>query len=109
MFLFVADEDTHLAQLAYSHLARGEYQTAVARYEELFARQANVPLWAYFDTAQACAALGQQEAALKYLRIAAKLGWSAVEMTEQTEEFSILYDTPEWTDLMARIRRNQKR
>jgi len=108
IFIFACDEGEHLAQLAYSHLAQGDYQTAVDRYEELFARQTDVPLWAYFDTAQACAALGQQENALKYLRIAAKLGWSAAEMTEQTTEFRILYEIPEWADLMAQIRRNQK-
>ncbi|WP_420644564.1 GNAT family N-acetyltransferase [Candidatus Leptofilum sp.] len=39
IFLFALDEGNHLAQLAYSHLTRGEYQTAVDRYEELFAQQ----------------------------------------------------------------------
>ena len=101
-------EGDHLAQLAYAYVSRGEYHLAIEKYEQLFAREANVPLWVYFDAAQAYAALEQQESALKYLRIAAKQGWYAAEMTEQTEEFSILYDTPEWTDLMARIRRNQK-
>ncbi len=55
-----------------------------------------------------CAALGQQENALKYLGIAAKLGWSAAEMTEQATEFCLLHETPEWAALMAQIRRNQK-
>jgi RimJ/RimL family protein N-acetyltransferase len=109
MYMFASDEGDHLAQLAYSHLARGEYQSAFERYEQLFARKANVPLWAYFDTAQACAALGRQDDAFNYLRMAAKLGWSAAEMTEQTKEFRILYDTPEWVALMARIRDNQRR
>ena len=108
MFLFVADVDNHLAQVAYSHLARGEYQAAIERYEELFARKSDAPTMAYFDTAQACAALGQKESALKYLRIAVKLGWSAAEATEKTAEFRILHDTPEWTALLARIRSNQQ-
>ena len=108
MFIFVSDEEDHLAQLAYSHLARGDYPTAIEHYEQLFALKAEVPVWAYFDTAQAYAALGQGEDALKYLRLAAKSGWSAVETTEQTEEFHFLHATPEWDTLLAQIRRNKK-
>lgn len=107
-FLFALDEAEHLAQLAYSHLARGEYQTAVDRYEELFALQTDVPLWAFFDTAQAYAALGQSGNALNYLRILAESGWTAVKMVEETSEFSNLHETVEWADLMTRMRRNQK-
>ena len=58
--------------------------------------------------AQACAALGQSENALKYLHIAAELGWTAVNMVEQTPEFRILLETPEWATLMAQIWRNQE-
>jgi RimJ/RimL family protein N-acetyltransferase len=108
MYLFTLDLSDHLAQLAYSFLARDEHRQAIDTYEKLFAQKADVPAWAYFDTAQAWAALENEENALKYLRIAAKNGWSASDATEQTAEFRILHDIPEWKDVIARIRQNQK-
>ncbi len=108
MYLFALNVDTHLAQVAYSKLSSGEHREAIELYEQLFAQKANVPTWAYFDTAQACAALGEVDKALKYLRMAAKQGWSAVEMTEQTAEFKILHDSPEWDAIIEQIRQNQQ-
>jgi len=108
MFLFALDLSEHISQLAYSHLARGEYRQAIDCYEELFASESNIPTWAYFDTAQAWAGLGEREPALKYLRMAAKDGWSAVEMTEQTTEFHILKEMPEWTDVIERMLQNKQ-
>jgi RimJ/RimL family protein N-acetyltransferase len=109
MYLFALDIHTHMAQVAYSRLANGQYQEAVELYERLFAQKADVPTWAYFDTAQACAALGETEKALKYLRMAVKQGWSAVALTEQTTEFKILHDMPEWETLLGRMRQAEKR
>jgi GNAT superfamily N-acetyltransferase len=100
MCVFALDLHTHMAQLAYSRLVSGEHQEAIDRYEELFAQQANPPVWAYFDTAQACAALGQVDKALKYLHTAVKQGWSDVTSIESTSEFQILHDRPEWEDLL---------
>jgi GNAT superfamily N-acetyltransferase len=108
MYFFSLDLSDHQAQLAYSFLARGEHRRAIDCYEQLFAQKADVPTWAYYDTVQAWAALGDIENAIKYLRIAAKNGWSAVDATEQTPEFQILHDSPEWTDVIERIRQNQK-
>jgi len=108
MYLFAFDLSDHLAQLAYSFLARGEHRQAIDAYEQLFAQKADVPTWAYFDTAQAWAALGDGENALKYLRMAAKHGWSAADATQQTPEFQILHDSPEWEKVLERIRQNQK-
>jgi GNAT superfamily N-acetyltransferase len=108
MYLFALDLSEHLAQLAYSFLARGEHRQAIDCYEQLFAQKADVPTWAYYDTAQAWAVLGDSENALKYLRIAAKNGWSAVDATEQTPEFQILHDSPQWKDIIERIRQNEK-
>lgn len=107
MYLFSLDLHTHTAQLAYSKLSRGEYQEAIELYEELFAQNAELPTWAYFDTAQACAALGQADKALKYLQVAVKQGWTAVELTEGTEEFQILQGTPEWDNLIGRMRQGK--
>lgn len=109
MYFFALDFSEHLSQLAYSHLARGDYQQAIEGYETLFASESNIPIWAYFDTAQAWAGMGEREHALKYLRMAAKNGWSAVEMTEQTPEFQFLKDLPEWIVLIERILKNKQK
>jgi len=106
MYLFALDVDTHLAQVAYSKLSNGENEEAIELYEQLFEQKVDVPTWAYFDTAQACAAIGEEHKALKYLRMAAKQGWAAVEMTEQTAEFKILHKSPEWPAIIAKIRKN---
>ena len=108
MYLFALDMSEHLAQLAYSYLSSGEYQHAIDCYERLFAQKADVPSWAYFDTAQAWASLGNGENALKYLRMAAKSGWPAVEETIQTPEFQFLHDWPEWQEVIERIQQNRK-
>ena len=109
MHLFARDLTEHRSQLAYSYLARGDYREAIKVYEELFSQEANVPLWAYFDTAQAWAALEDAENALKYLRIAAREGWPAVEMTEKTPEFQFLQNRREWVQIIAQMRKNQKK
>ena len=83
-------------------------QQAIDCYEQLFAQKTNVPSWAYFDTAQAWASLGDGEKALKYLRMAAKSGWPAVEETTQVPEFQFLHDRPEWQEVIEHIKQNQK-
>ena len=108
MYLFAQNETDHYAQLAYSYLAQGEHKKAIEVYEQLFAQGAEVPLWAYFDTAQAWAALGDSSNAIKYLRLAVEHGWSAVDATLQTTEFEILHNTSEWDEVIERIRDNQK-
>jgi GNAT superfamily N-acetyltransferase len=108
MYLFALDVHTHMAQVAYSKLAKGEHREAVEIYEQLFAQKADVPTWAYFDTAQACAALGDAEKALKYLQMAVKQGWSAASLTEQTTEFKILHEKPEWEALIKRMRQAER-
>jgi len=108
MYLFALDLADHLAQLAYSFLARGEHRAAIDCYEQLFAQKADIPSWAYFDTAQAWAALDDGDNAVRYLRLAAKSGWSAVEITEQTPEFQLLHDTPEWVEVIERMRNRGK-
>ena len=108
MYLFALDSLEHLAQLAYSFLSRGEYQHAIDCYERLFAQKADVPSWAYFDTAQAWASLGEGEKALKYLRLASKSGWPAVEETTQAPEFQFLHNLPEWQEIIEHIKQNQK-
>jgi RimJ/RimL family protein N-acetyltransferase len=109
MYLFALDVHTHMAQVAYSRLANGQHRKAVELYEQLFSQKADVPTWAYFDTAQGCAALGDTEKALRYLKIAVKQGWSAVELTEQTAEFEILHAMPEWEALLERMRQVERK
>jgi GNAT superfamily N-acetyltransferase len=109
MYLFARDMSEHLAQRAYSFLAQKEYHRAIQCYEDLFAQKATVPTWAYFDTAQAWAALGGNENAIKYLRMAAKEGWSAVEIVEQAPEFKFLHGLPEWAEVINHMRQNQRK
>ncbi len=108
MYLFAQDMSEHLAQFAYSYLSRGEYQHAIDSYEQLFSQKTDVPSWAYFDTAQAYASLGEGEKALKYLGLAAKSGWPAVEETTQAPEFKFLHDRHEWQEVIEHIKQNQK-
>ena len=105
--LFVLDMSDHLAQLGYSFLTRGEHRQAINCYEQLFDQKADVPIWAYLDTAQAWAALGEGNHALKYLQIAAKQGLSAVETVKQIPEFQFLHDWPAWHELIERIQQNR--
>jgi len=106
--LFVLDMSDHLAQLGYSFLTRGEHRQAINCYEQLFDQKANVPIWAYLDTAQAWAALGEGNNALKYLQIAAKQGLSAVETVKQIPEFQFLHDWPAWQEVIEGIQQNRK-
>jgi RimJ/RimL family protein N-acetyltransferase len=107
MYLFMFDLTTHLTQLAYSYLAKGEHQKAIAVYEQLFAREDSLPAWAYFDAAQAWAAVGDSENALKYLSFAVQKGWAEIAVTEQTPEFQILYNTQEWTELLEQMKQSE--
>ncbi|MBC8332308.1 MAG: GNAT family N-acetyltransferase [Anaerolineae bacterium] len=107
MYLFALDTAEHLAQLAYSFLARGQHRQAIESYEQLFAQKEVIPSWAYFDTAQAWAALEESKKAIHYLRMAAEHGWSAVDETEQTPEFHILHNSPDWGSVIEQIRTNK--
>jgi tetratricopeptide (TPR) repeat protein len=109
MYLFARDLSENLAQMAYSYLSQGDYDRAIECYEDLFSQKAEVPIWAYFDTAQAWAALGDSDNAIKYLRMAAKEGWSAVEMVEQVPEFHILHGLPGWSEAIKHMRQNQQK
>jgi RimJ/RimL family protein N-acetyltransferase len=109
MHLLMLDLSDNLAQLAYSHLVNGEYPKAIECYEQLFAQKADVPAWAYFDTAQACAALGEAEKALKYLHMAVKKGWTSLETIEQTTEFQIIHKAPEWIALLDQMKDQENR
>lgn len=107
MYLLMLDLTSHLAQLAYSFLAKGEHRKASAVYEQLFARDDNFPAWAYFDAAQAWAALGDSENALKYLSFAVQEGWAEIAATEQTPEFQILNKTHEWVELLEQMKQRE--
>lgn len=100
------DESAHAAQAAYTRLRGGDASGALARFEALFARQADVPVWAYHDAAEAAAATGDASRALTYLRIAAKHGWSSTDTTESTPAFAALRDLPEWASVLDRMRHN---
>jgi len=108
IYLFMLNEYDHLGQLAYSNLLRSQYREAIEIYEKIFAQKTDIPTWAYFDTAQAWAALGDGENAIKYLRLAAKDGWTAVELVEQTKEFKFLKEIPQWDDVIERMQQNKK-
>jgi len=106
--LFALDVWEHLAQLGYSFLSRGEYRHAIECYEQLFTEKDDIASWAYFDTAQAWAGLGESEKAISYLRQAAENGWTDVSVTEQTPEFEVLHNLPEWKSVLDEIRKNHK-
>lgn len=109
LYLFARDLTEHRSQLAYSSLAKGDYREAIRVYEEIFSQEGKVPIWAYFDNAQAWAALGDADNALKYLQIAAREGWSAAEWTEQVPEFKFLHGLPEWTKVIEQMQQNKKK
>ena len=109
MYVFALDLNDHRAQVAYSHLAGGRLMEACKIYEDLFSQGAVVPLWAYFDAAEARAILGDAGMAITHLKSAVDRGWTSMELIEQTDAFVLLHGMAEWDELIARIRENQSK
>lgn len=107
MYIFAMDVNDHRAHQAYAHLASGRLEESCLLYEDLFAEGVALPLWAYFDAAQARAALGDADLAMAHLQRAAELGWTSLEWLEQTEEFKDLQGTAAWAELVAKVQANQ--
>jgi RimJ/RimL family protein N-acetyltransferase len=104
IYILTLDEAESVAQEAYGHLQAGRYEEAIAAYERLLALVDEPPAWAYFEAAQAWAAVGDREKALAHLNTAVERGWSSAAALEGCPEFQILHDTPQWAALLAHIR-----
>ncbi len=94
------DETINLAINGNMRLQRGEYADALEWFERALAAGAQGG-WVYWGAAQAAAAAGQTETALRYLRQALDRSAVSREQLETAERLRPLYDTPGWRALLA--------
>jgi GNAT superfamily N-acetyltransferase len=102
-FYYMYDPIDHLAELGWYHYRQRDYRKTVQYYEQVFAQRENNPDYYYHLTASAWALLGQREQALEYLSAAVDHGWADAEFTGQQEEFEMLHNAPEWSEILARM------
>ena len=106
-YFYIYDLIDHLAELGWYYYRRGKYDKTIQYYEQVFTQREDNPDYYYHLTASAFALMGNREKALKSLLDAVKAGWSNVDWTRSQEEFEILQELPEWTDLLEKMENNQ--
>lgn len=97
---YVFDLSGHLAELGWYYYRKGDYVKTVDCYEQVFARQCTSPDYYYHLVASAQAHLGNREQAAVFLRSALDHGWTDLKHTRQQKEFSILYGTSAWNEVL---------
>jgi RimJ/RimL family protein N-acetyltransferase len=86
-------------------LLRGKkYQDALDRYQKAMI-MGDAPNWVYHNAAMCCAMLGVKAAALGYLAKSIRRGWQNIALTETCDEFQGLHELPEWSKLVARMKK----
>ena len=96
------DEVDNLAANGNARLREGRYEEAQDWFEQAFAR-GEAKDWAYWGAARAAAALGQDEAALRYLGQAVDRGFRELALLIQAEDFKRLYGSRSWEALIAQL------
>lgn len=98
---FYSEEAEELAERGWRAFQRERYEDTLAFYERVFLLRPDSPGFQYHLAARASAAIGDQQAALSYLRRAIETGWSAPEFTRSCPEFESLHETDEWTRVLG--------
>jgi tetratricopeptide (TPR) repeat protein len=96
------DEASNLAVHGNISFDRQQYAEALRWYEQAFAH-GNTWAWAYWNAAQAAAAQGQNDVALRYLAQAIDRGFDNVRLMQQSVHLYNLHDTVEWRALLAHL------
>ncbi|MCW3982115.1 MAG: GNAT family N-acetyltransferase [Candidatus Bathyarchaeota archaeon] len=111
------NEAHHLAETGLAHFRAKRYREAVECYEGVFAtKRRDMPDWMpaelhlyYHLVARAKAAIGENDAAIKYLEKAIDNGRIHIDFTENYEEFNSLRETQEWKELMTKLEKKSSR
>ncbi len=107
-YLYVFDKATHLAESGWRSVQAKRYQEAVDAFQQVFALKEDAPHYWYHSAAMAYAGSGDSDNALAYLRKVAERDWPHFDFTAHCQEFVGLHDTPEWTAILRRMRKQQE-
>lgn len=107
------NEAHHLAETGLAHFRAKRYREATECYEKVFAvRSEDMLDWMpgelhkyYHLVARAEAAMGEKDAAIKYLEKAIDKGWTHIDFTKNCDEFNSLHGTQAWKELIAKLER----
>lgn len=98
----------HVAEMGFSHFSEKRYKEALKNLRKvLSASKKDLPTWMpeklpsyYHLAAEAWAALGHHQNAMKFLKMAFDKGWRNIDFTEKRELFASLHDKREWKELL---------
>ncbi len=102
-YYYMYDPIDHLAELGWYYYKRGKYEKTVNYYEQVFTLRDENADYYYHLAASAWALLGNVGKALKYLKEAARAGWSHAEWTKSQEEFEILHGMSAWDAVLTQM------
>lgn len=96
-------EALRLRMMAWGAYTTGHYAETVQLNEQVFALEPDVPDYCYHLSAVAAAALGDTDAALRYLHAAVDRGWADADLTRSCDEFAPLHGLDAWAAVLARM------
>ncbi|UCE29254.1 MAG: GNAT family N-acetyltransferase [Candidatus Bathyarchaeota archaeon] len=111
------NEIHHAAEMAFSHFSGKKYKEALKNLRKVFsAPKRNLPTWmperlpAYHHlAAEAWAALGHNQNAMKLLEMAFAKGWRNIDSTKKCELFKGLQNKLEWKELLKKYEQKKDR
>lgn len=103
LYDLIFDEVSHWANLAWASVEAGRYEGATAALVAYLARNQDPPAEIHLLAARAWAGLGDQQTALRHLRIAVERGAVERAWLEASAEFASLRGTPAWQAVLAYI------
>lgn len=99
--LYLFDDAVYWAESGWRGVQTKEYQQAAECFAQAFIIKPDAPHYWYHSAAMACAASGQTEIALTYLRTAIDRGWRDLAFTVSRPEFANLKGKQEWEQLIT--------
>lgn len=105
-YYYMTDPIDHLAELGWHYYQLGNHEKTRQYYERLFAARTDNPDYYYYLAASVWGEIKNAEKATRYLRAAAKRGWSNLEHIRNDEDFRFLHGTPAWEAILKRIELN---
>ena len=103
--LIIFNQMSYLANLAWDHLDKSEFEAVIDVCESLLALK-NGQKYGYFLSGAAWAGLGQKEKALQQLNQSLDHGWDSLTEMEICTPLQVLHGTPEWEALISRVMSN---
>ncbi|MFX1283502.1 MAG: GNAT family N-acetyltransferase [Promethearchaeota archaeon] len=108
MYSCMFDEAEHLAELGMRLFWKKDFIGSIKLFEEAFSK-GKVPVWFYYLAARAHSTLGNIDAAIRWLKEAADLGWENINHTEQCVEFEPIHHLVQWKKILTQIKENQNK